>query len=160
MRASITDQVLVAKTIFKCFLESAQNYSAVSTPTDLPSPVSVPSPVETPGQTESLSVTWHEKTGLIIAEKPGKPGVYEIFVPDQAVKGGIKLDYSNRAGIPTETDFECYAVGDLLIFDKNVTLPDSSVTKVQTFKVRYYSKTPDRFKNYVDNTIRMYSQTQ
>lgn len=143
---NITDQIAIARSTFKFFLDTAERYSKQ----DL---VLFPAPVKSPNQPGVLSVTWHDKTGLIIAEKPGLPGVYEIYVPD--TQTGL-----DRGSVSAGATYECYAVGDLLVYDKNVTQPDSSVIKVQTFKVRYYSKTPDRFKNYVDNTIRISQQTQ
>lgn len=169
-----TDSIIFSKQVFAHLVESAKRYleqpqSQKEDPSVTPSTPTPPTTTTQPAATKKgdppgcLSVMWHEKTGLIVSEKPDQPGVYEIYVPDTPAttgKGAVKLEYSNRSNIPVDGEYECYAVGDLLMFSKNVTQPDSSVIKVQTFKVRYYSKTPDRFKNYVDNTIRMYNQQQ
>jgi len=141
--------------LFRHYTAIAEEYQA---DVDLvPSQQPKPDTLSPATGTDIISVVWHDRTGLIISEaavnasSQGDAGsVHEIYAPD----ADTDLKYQSR--IPGTHSL--FAVGDILLYNKNVPQPDNTTLSVPTFKIRYYSKTPDRFRNYVENTVRLFSQ--
>lgn len=118
------------------------------------------SSTESEHEADTIKVIWHDRSGLIISESsvPARgtadsDRVYEVYAPDS----DTDLTYQSRGSVTPGTH-SLFAVGDMLLYNKAVSQPDNTVQLVPTFKIRYYSKTPERFKNYVENTVRLFSQ--
>ena len=89
-------------------------------------------------------VVWHKETGLIVSEDLNRPDIYHVYSPDPEHVPCSNMMYKNKDTIDYSKEFKGYIVGDLI---KNGN----------DWKVVFYVGTPDKFKNYVNNTIKQHT---